>query len=170
MRFVLRAALLTATILSPGAALAQAVADNSGDIIVTARKVSEKLQNAPTTVAVATAATIENLGLTSVADIAKTTPGLVLDNSFGRTGSDRPVIRGQANILGFSGVAYFIDGIYYSGSISDYDVNSIARIEVVKGPQSALYGRNTYSGAINIISKAPGDHWLLISGSGTIIE
>jgi iron complex outermembrane receptor protein len=160
MRFVLRAALLTATILSPGAALAQAVADNSGDIIVTARKVSEKLQNAPTTVAVATAATIENLGLTSVADIAKTTPGLVLDNSFGRTGSDRPVIRGQANILGFSGVAYFIDGIYYSGSISDYDVNSIARIEVVKGPQSALYGRNTYSGAINIISKAPGDHWL----------
>ena len=53
----------------------------------------------------------------------------------------------------------FIDGIYYSGSLADYDVDTVERFEVVKGPQSALYGRNTYSGAINLISKAPGDTW-----------
>ena len=143
--------------LAPAAAQASDDADNPADIVVTARKFDEKLQNAPTTVAVATAATIDKLGLTSVADISKTTPGLVLDNSFGRSGGDRPVIRGQANINGFSGVAYFIDGIYYSGSLSDFDPYNIGRLEVIKGPQSALYGRNTYSGAINIITKTPGD-------------
>ena len=157
----IKAALLAVTALVPAAALAQtAPAEDAGyaDIIVTARKTEERLQNAPTTVAVATAEVIDRLGLDSIADVTKTTAGIVFDDSFGRDGN-RPVIRGQANILGSSGVAYFIDGIYYSGSIADYDVESVSRIEVVKGPQSALYGRNTYSGAINIISKMPGDTW-----------
>jgi iron complex outermembrane recepter protein len=161
----LKACLLAMTACIPAAALAQGTAGpaadeetNLGDIIVTARKTEERLQNAPTTVAVATADVIDRLGLDSVADVTKTTAGIVFDDSFGRDGN-RPVIRGQANILGASGVAYFIDGIYYSGSIADYDVESVSRIEVVKGPQSALYGRNTYSGAINIISKMPGDRW-----------
>ncbi|UVO54809.1 TonB-dependent siderophore receptor [Sphingomonas sp. SUN039] len=160
MKTSIKASLLAVTALVPAAALAQAAPADTGygDIIVTARKTEEKLQNAPTTVAVATAEQIDRLGLDSIADITKTTPGIVFDDSFGRDGN-RPVIRGQANILGQSGVAYFIDGIYYSGSIADYDVESVSRIEVVKGPQSALYGRNTYSGAINIISKMPGDSW-----------
>lgn len=168
MRILLRAALLGATVLTPATAWAQDTAaapetaapgaTEGNEVVVTARKREERLQDAPTSVAVATARTIENLGLDSVADIAKTTPGLVFDDTFGRD-SNRPVIRGQANILGQSGVAYFIDGIYYSGSIADYDVDSIERLEVVKGPQSALYGRNTYSGAINIISKSPGNSW-----------
>ena len=161
-----RRGLLAATVLAtgftPGISFAQeaseAEASNDDVIIVTARKREETLQSVPTTVAVATAETIENLGLDSLQDIAKTTPGLVFDESFGRD-SNRPVIRGQANILGESGVAFFIDGIYYTGSLADYDVDTIQRIEVVKGPQSALYGRNTYSGAINIISKMPGDVW-----------
>ncbi len=165
MKVSKRALLLTVTALVPAAAFAQAAPapapiDDGGipDIIVTARKTEERLQNAPTTVAVATAETIDRLGLDSIADVTKTTAGIVFDDSFGRDGN-RPVIRGQANILGQSGVAYFIDGIYYSGSIADYDVDTVERIEVVKGPQSALYGRNTYSGAINIISKMPGNRW-----------
>jgi iron complex outermembrane receptor protein len=127
-------------------------------IIVTARKTEETLQEAPTTVSVVTAASIDRLGLDNLTDVAKTVPGLVFDDTFGRD-ANRPVIRGQANILGQSGVAFFIDGIYYSGSLADYDVDTVERFEVVKGPQSALYGRNTYSGAINLISKAPGDTW-----------
>ena len=63
---------------------------------------------------------------------------MVFDSEFGR-GGNRPVIRGQANILGNSGVSYFIDGVYVSGSIDDYDIDDVERIEVVKGPQSALY-------------------------------
>ncbi|MEL6876636.1 MAG: TonB-dependent receptor [Pseudomonadota bacterium] len=168
MRNVIRGALLAATFMTPGMLAAQengseaaeesAGPINKNEIIVTARKREENLQSVPTSVAVATAETIDRLGLDDLEDISKTTPGLIFDDSFGRDGN-RPVIRGQANILGQSGVAFFIDGIYYTGSLADYDVDTIQRIEVVKGPQSALYGRNTYSGAINIVSKLPGDTW-----------
>ena len=160
MRGLTKALLLAATMAVPVSAFAQvAPADDdssAAEIIVTARKFEEKLQDSPTTVAVVTADAIDNLNLNSVAELSKLTAGLTFDDSFGRD-ANRPVIRGQANILGQSGVAFFIDGIYYSGSLADYDVDGIARIEVVKGPQSALYGRNTYSGAINIISKTSTD-------------
>ncbi|MEM7779405.1 MAG: TonB-dependent receptor [Pseudomonadota bacterium] len=164
MKKLMCGSLLAATMLTPSVVAAQdneTSAEEAGSgnvIIVTARKREEDLQSVPTSVAVVTADTIDNLGLDNLEDIAQTTPGLIFDDSFGRD-SNRPVIRGQANILGQSGVAFFIDGIYYTGSLADYDVDTIERIEVVKGPQSALYGRNTYSGAINIISKLPGDRW-----------
>ncbi|WP_439468462.1 TonB-dependent receptor [Blastomonas fulva] len=158
-----KASLLAVSALTSVPAMAQQEADpargaSDDVIIVTARKTEETLQEAPTTVSVVTAAAIDRLGLDNLTDIAKTVPGLVFDDTFGRD-ANRPVIRGQANILGQSGVAFFIDGIYYSGSLADYDVDTVERFEVVKGPQSALYGRNTYSGAINLISKAPGDTW-----------
>ncbi|MEM7459126.1 MAG: TonB-dependent receptor [Pseudomonadota bacterium] len=132
-------------------------AESRQDVItVTARKTEETLQETPVAVSVVTADVIDNLSLTDLSDISKLTPGLSFDNEFGRD-SNRPVIRGQANILGASGVSYFIDGVRISGAITDYDLNDIERIEIVKGPQSALYGRNTYSGAINIITRTPGD-------------
>ncbi len=169
---LMRSVLLAASALTPGAVMAQSAApddasatraaDNAAisptEIVVTARKTEERLQDAPLAVAVVTAAAIDRLGFNSVTDLTRATAGLVFDDSFGRD-ANRPVIRGQANILGDSGVAFFIDGIYFNGSIADYDIDIIDRIEVVKGPQSALYGRNTYSGAINIISKAPTDRW-----------
>ena len=139
-----------------------ALAQETGDalqieeIVVLARKRAENIQEIPVAVTAITANQIDDLDLQDLSEISKLTAGLVFDNEFGR-GSDRPVIRGQANILGDSGVSYFIDGVYINGSIADYDLNDIERIEVVKGPQSALYGRNTYSGAINIITKNPGD-------------
>lgn len=128
------------------------------EVLVTARKLEEGLQDTPVAVTAVTAAQIERLGIKSLADVSKLTAGLLFDSEFAR-GSNRPVIRGQANILGDSGVSYFIDGVYISGSIDDYDLNDVERIEVVKGPQSALYGRNTYSGAINIITRSPGDEF-----------
>jgi iron complex outermembrane recepter protein len=56
-----------------------------------------------------------------------------------------------------TGAAYFVDGIYYQGDIQGFDPESIARVEIIKGPQSALYGRNTYAGAINYVTKDPSD-------------
>lgn len=160
MKYSCKYLLMAAVAVVPATAFAQPVtgggADDSNVIIVTARKVSENLQEVPAAVAVVGSDSIDNLALDSVADISKVTAGLTFDDSFGRD-SNRPVIRGQANILGDSGVAVFIDGIYFSGSIADYPVDNIERIEVVKGPQSALYGRNTYAGAINIISKTTAD-------------
>ena len=128
------------------------------EIVVTARKRTESLQDTPVAVTALSSDQIADFGARSLADISKMTAGLLFDSEFGR-GSNRPVIRGQANILGASGVSYFIDGVYISGSIDDYDLGDVERIEIVKGPQSALYGRNTYSGAINIVTRSPGDEF-----------
>ena len=150
------------TVLIPGVAVAQGApeaAEASGpieEILVTARKRTETLQDAPVAITAVTADQIEDFGVQSLADISKMTAGLLFDSEFTR-GANRPVIRGQANILGDSGVSYFIDGVYVSGSIDDYDLDDVERIEIVKGPQSALYGRNTYSGAINLVTRSPGD-------------
>jgi outer membrane receptor protein involved in Fe transport len=129
------------------------------EIVVTARKRAENIQETPLSISAFTSAVIESAGIRDMADIAKFTPGFTLDDEFGRTSGVRPVIRGQATILGASGVSTFVDGVLLNGSILDYDLTDVERIEVVKGPQSALYGRNTYSGAINIITKSPSDEF-----------
>lgn len=142
-----------------GPAGARSVTD---EITVTARKREEALQNVPLSVTALTASDLQDLQIRAVEDVARFTPGLSLPKAFGRS-TDRPVIRGQGNVLAGvqfgveSGVAYFIDSVYYPGDLSSLDLNNIERVEVVRGPQSALYGRNTYSGAINFVTKAPGD-------------
>jgi iron complex outermembrane recepter protein len=162
MKRSIRAVLLAATMFTPGAALAQdAAAEDSGgiaDIVVTARKTAETLQDAPVSVSVVTSERIAELGLTSIDDFAKQATGISFSQAFGR-GTDRPVIRGQSNVLAGvqagveTGAAYFVDGVYYQGDIQGFDPSSIERVEIIKGPQSALYGRNTYAGAINYITK-----------------
>lgn len=167
MKVSIKACLLAVTAMMPAATFAQAAAapaDDGGipDIIVTARKVTETLSDAPVSVSAISDKQIEQLGLRSIDDFAKQATGISFSQAFGRS-SDRPVIRGQSNVLANvqfgveSGAAYFVDGIYYQGDIQGFDPSSIARVEIIKGPQSALYGRNTYSGAINYITKDPGD-------------
>lgn len=166
------AALLLAALALPAAAQAPAGAGEAADappeqieeIIVTARKIEENLQETPVAVSVFGEQAIRDLGLDSVDDVARFAPGLSFSRAFGRS-TERPVIRGQSNILAGvqsgveSGAAYFVDGIYYQGDIQSLDMNEIARVEVIKGPQSALYGRNTYAGALNFVTRAPGDRW-----------
>ncbi|MEZ5565240.1 MAG: TonB-dependent receptor [Gammaproteobacteria bacterium] len=131
------------------------------EIVVTARKREENLQQVPLAVTAFTAENMEQRQIRSVDDIGRLTPGLSFSKAFGRT-TERPVIRGLGNVLAGvqfgveSGAAYFVDGIYYPGDVQSINIHDIERIEVIKGPQSALYGRNTYSGAINYITKSPG--------------
>ncbi len=166
MRATVKAILLGVTALSGSTVWAQT--DTTGasttggleDIIVTARKTEETLQDAPVAVSVITSENIRNLGLNSLDDFAKQATGISFSQAFGRS-TDRPVIRGQSNVLAGvqagveTGAAFFIDGVYYQGDIQGFDPESIERIEIIKGPQSALYGRNTYAGAINYITKDP---------------
>jgi len=143
---------------APSPAVAQGL--ELEEIVVTARKTEELLQSAPVAVSAFTAQMMAEQGLVNINDLARFTTGMSFAQAFGRT-SDRPVIRGQANVLANvqfgveSGVAYFVDGVYYSGDIQSVDVSALERVEVIKGPQSALYGRNTYSGAINFVTRAP---------------
>ena len=158
-----RSALLSLAVATAlGHAPAPVLAQSLEEIVVTARKTEETLQSAPVAVSAFTAKSIEEQGITSIDELAKFSPGLSFSQAFGRT-TDRPVIRGQSNVLAGvqfgveSGTAYFVDGIYFPGDIQGIDMNSLERVEVVKGPQSALYGRNTYAGAINFITRQPGE-------------
>ena len=178
MKRSLRVMLLAATVFTPSLAMAQdAPADDEGgikDIVVTARKTAETLSDAPVAVSVVTSEKINELGLTSIDDFAKQSTGISFSQAFGRS-TDRPVIRGQSNVLAGvqagveTGAAYFVDGVYYQGDIQGFDPQSIERVEVIKGPQSALYGRNTYAGAINYITKDPSKD-LTVSARGRVAE
>lgn len=155
------------SVLAAGAISPLAVAQNSmtiEEVVVTARKKEEKLQDIPMAVSAVTTEDIENRSIQSIDDIARFAPGLSFSKAFGRA-TDRPVIRGLGNVLAGvqfgveAGAAYFVDGVYYPGDIQGIDLANLARVEVIKGPQSALYGRNTYSGAINFITKDPSDEF-----------
>lgn len=127
------------------------------EIVVTARKRTETLLEVPVAVTAFTADAIEAGGFENVADLAMLTPNLSYQSTYGRH-FDRPVIRGMSNILGDSEKANagnFIDGIFVSGSLFAQELDNLERVEIIKGPQSALFGRATFAGAINYITKRP---------------
>ena len=126
------------------------------EVVVTARKVQENLRDVPATVNALTAESIEERGITSLQDIADATPGFDFASAFGRN-DFRPVIRGQANVLGRANAGLFLDGIIIEEGNASIPLAALQRVEVVKGPQSALYGRSTLAGAINYVLKGPGD-------------
>jgi outer membrane receptor protein involved in Fe transport len=146
-------------IAAPAAAQDAGVSEEE-TIVVTARRREETLQEAPVAVTAIGQEQIQDLQINSIDDIARFAPGLSFSKTFGRS-TDRPVIRGQSNVLANvqfgveSGTAYFVDGVYFPSSIQSFDLGDVSRVEVIKGPQSALYGRNTYAGAINFITRDP---------------
>ena len=170
-------ALMAATMLTPGVAMAQdqdtaademEASDGVPEILVTARKTEESINDAPAAITAFSGEMLQERGLNDISDIGAQTPGLSFSQAFGRD-TDRPVIRGLGNVLAGvqfgveSGVAIFIDGALFRGDVQGLNFDSLERVEIVKGSQSALYGRNTYSGAINFITKTPGDEF-----SGTL--
>lgn len=130
-------------------------ADVVDEIIVTSRKREESLMEIPVSVSVIDSEFIESSNLLSVNDIAAVTPGFKVNNAFGRQG-DRPVIRGVSGIsTGIELAGYFVDGVYVSGTLTSFDLDSIERVEVLRGPQSATFGRRTFAGAVNYVTAAP---------------
>lgn len=138
------------------------VPTNKGEIVVTARKREETLTDVPLTITAITEEQLDRANIDDVSDIAQQTPGLSFRQAFGRTGagqggdaSNRPSIRGMSNILGTPNASFFVDGVYVSGNITSYQLDNLERVEVIKGPQSALFGRQTFSGAVNFVTRRP---------------
>ena len=130
---------------------------SGGDIVVTARKQNETALEVPIAVSAFSEAAIQDRMATGISDIAEFTPGFQMQQSFGR-GFDRPIIRGASNILQAEGkVGIFLNGAPFLGDFSSLDLAAVEQIEVIKGPQSAVFGRGTLSGAVNVILKRPGD-------------
>ncbi len=128
-------------------------------ITVTAQKTEENVQDVPISMTVLDSLEIEDRKIETVTDIALATPSLSFDNlNFG--GWAVPVMRGLSSYGGnlSSSATMFLDGIPIS-SLFGFDsvLMDIERIEVLKGPQGTLYGKDTQAGAINIITRQPGN-------------
>lgn len=153
-----------AALLVPAASFAQSApageqATNVDEVIVTARKREERLFDVPVAVTAVTADTIESRQLTSVRDVAAITPGLNINSD--AAGRAFISIRGIGTTLLDSvqpGVGIFVDGIYQANtSYLNNPTLDVAQIEVLRGPQSTLFGQNTLGGAINVTTKQPTD-------------
>lgn len=143
-------------------AFAQATDNGEGysgiqDIVVTAQKRSENLQDVPVSVAALTSEALETQGVTSLETLTTAVPGITATRQSAAT---LIFIRGIGTTGGQAGqegaVATFVDGVYQpSMSGSTFALNNIERIEVLKGPQGTLYGRNATGGAVNVITRDP---------------
>ncbi|MEP3225595.1 MAG: TonB-dependent receptor [Parasphingorhabdus sp.] len=153
-------ALMTAlTAAIPSQAVAQqenaAAAADENVIVVTARGREENIQEVPLAITAFDEEAIERQGIQELDDVARFTPGFSFEDFSG--GFAAPVIRGQAQTRVTaleSNVSTFFDGVYIPRSWAvDIGTANLQRIEVVKGPQSARYGRNAFAGAINYLPR-----------------
>ena len=152
---------------------APAVAQQDGnevqleEIVVTARKREESVLETPVSISVFSSEVIERASMQSLEDVAALTPGLTF-NSYAAGNYAVPTIRGmaQTDITNIeNNVSTFLNGVFLPNKSGiDISLLDLERIEVVKGPQSALYGRNSFAGSINYITRDPGQE---LSGSVT---
>ena len=154
---------LFGTVLAANAAITSAAEFTMEEVIVTAQKKAESMQDTPISMTALRADDIEARGVVNIIDLFTATPGL--------SGFEAPSARGSVS-LNLRGVgsgnpnsistdpanAVYIDGIFLGKSAGNgVDVMDLERIEVLMGPQGTLYGRNSTGGAINMITKKPSD-------------
>lgn len=133
------------------------------EIIVTAQRRAESLQDTPISVTAFTSADLQNKGISDISEIADFTPNMMFDTTAIISGSSSAAVIfirgiGQSNfqVTNDPGVGTYVDGVYVSSAIGGVlDVIDVENIEVLRGPQGTLFGRNTIGGAINITSQKP---------------
>ncbi len=146
-----------------------AIAPQSGyaqqieEIVVSVRRKNESLQDVPIAVSVLSEETIKRYGINTTEDVVRYTAGLEFDEGLGAQDT-RIVIRGLSPTRGRSNVAVLVDGVDFTGEaigtagggiLVSQQLLDLERVEVVKGPQSALYGRSAFAGAISYVTKRP---------------
>jgi iron complex outermembrane receptor protein len=136
---------------------ASSSSSNSGEIVVTAQKREQTLQQVPVAISAFTALQRDKVGIDSVQDMTNFTPGLSYN-----TGDDRVTLRGIGRytnqLSADSSVGVYEDGAFTTFTVKvGQDSLFTDRVEVLRGPQGTLYGRNSIGGAINIISRQPTD-------------
>lgn len=137
------------------------------EIIVTARKRAESQQDVPIAVTALSSSDLELRSISDISNVARTMPNVNFSNS--SSGSGTPFstsfyIRGigqNQDLIGTDpGVATYVDGIYVSRAIGAlFDVVDFQSVEVLRGPQGTLFGKNTIGGAVNITTQRPDEEW-----------
>jgi iron complex outermembrane receptor protein len=142
------------------AAPAAEAADEVHTLVVTARRRSEDVQDVPVAVSVLDAATLESTGSFNVARLQQLQPSLQFFSTNARNSAAN--IRGLGAPFGLTndgieqGVGLYVDDVYYArAAASTFDFLDVERLEVLRGPQGTLYGKNTTAGTINITTRAP---------------
>ena len=157
------------TILASGASAqttgATPAADAYGgleEIVVTARKREERLQDSPVSIVAFSGANLENREITSFKDLANIAPSIDINGGIPNGGGSatqifiRGVGQDDYSFPNEPGVGLYIDGVYITRSVGgDFGFMDIERVEILRGPQGTLYGKNTIGGAIKIITKKP---------------
>ena len=155
---LLASSTLLAASLGVGAAQAQTV-NTIEELVVTAEKREASLQDVPVAISAFTAEKRDLVGINTVQDMTNFTPGLQYS-----TQTDRISLRGVGRLnnshAADSSVAVYSDGIYSTSTVQAGETPIfIERLEVLRGPQGTLYGRNSIGGAINIVSRRPTEEW-----------
>ncbi|MFZ4687773.1 MAG: TonB-dependent receptor [Polymorphobacter sp.] len=154
---------LGALVLTAAAASAQtAAADDGGvaEIVVTAQKRAENVQDVPIAISAIGSAYLESRGVTSIESLGAIAPNVKIERAPSNKTISQISIRGSVTInpaiTWEPAVGLYLDGVYIAkaqGSI--FDVADLERVEVLRGPQGTLYGRNALAGAVNLVTKKP---------------
>jgi len=131
------------------------------DVIVTATRQATNLQSTPIAITAITADALAERSITNTADLGSIVPNATFREAQGAFGKGvtafiRGIGQGDTNLASEPGVAYYIDDVYYPlifGSM--FDLLDLDRVEVLRGPQGTLFGRNALAGAVNLVGKAP---------------
>jgi iron complex outermembrane receptor protein len=131
-------------------------------VIVTAQRRPELIQKTPVAVTALSSEALESRQVTNVMDIAAQVPNLRIEPVTGLSNASRVFIRGvgedQSTPTTDAAIGMYVDGVYYPRTLGAlFDLVDVQRIEVLRGPQGTLYGRNTSGGAVKIITRDPGD-------------
>jgi iron complex outermembrane receptor protein len=149
------------------------------EMVVTARKREENLQETPVAITAIGAGQLQDMGARRIDDIGRFVPNLQLDTGAGGAQSARAYIRGigEGDTLNSfdPAAAIYIDGVYQARATGSLiDVLDIERIEVLRGPPGTLYGRNAIGGAVNFINKSPTDEFegeaRVVAGNHSLVE
>ena len=130
------------------------------EIVVTAQKREGSLQDTPISLAVFGSADLENLSASKAGDIGEYVPNLSIrrqPSSMDNYGlAIRGIASGETSLLVEPTVGIYVDGVYLGNTVgAAFDINDMQRIEVLRGPQGTLYGRNTIGGALNVVTRRP---------------
>lgn len=136
------------------------------NIMVTARRVEEPLQKVPVAITALTTSDLEDQNVTNIQQLALVTPNLWMEKNTSSSSGSRAAIRGigedESMFTSDTPVGIYIDDVYIPRQTgAQFDLYEAERVEVLRGPQGTLYGRNTSAGAIKLVSKQPAKEFAL---------
>ena len=160
---------LPAISMASGTAFADGANGSLEEIVVTAQKRAEDVQQVPISITAVSAEALEAHGITQVSQLSAMAPNVTLDAGTPFSGSGEVLaayIRGIGqNDFAFNqdpGVGVYVDGVYLARSVgSNTSMLDVDRVEILKGPQGTLFGRNSVGGAISIVTREPGKEFMV---------